>query len=400
MKILFVSNLFPDEQEPVRGLDNAAVLHELRSEKENEIRVIAPRPRLLPHHTGKNLRTAPRPEDRCFDPQYPQVAYVPCFGSRWNDALMKNGLRRSFSAAVNDWKPDVALGSWLYPAGCALSDLCEGSNTPLVLITQGSDTHQYLKNEVRRQKILKAIDRANSVICRSEDLARRLATSGAPREKLNVIYNGIDPNVFFPVDRSRSRKQLGASAESPILLFVGNLLPVKNPLFLLQAHAELNQRRTRKGIFPAKLHLIGQGPMEKTIRRETLRLQTQDHVELLGRREPDEIALRMNAANVFCLSSRNEGFPNVLLEAMACNLPVVSTDVGGIKEKIRNTAENRLVEAGSLAGFVSALEELLEKNSRPLNVRTELNWKDVAEKYEDCLHQAITSKGGRDPFRA
>lgn len=388
MNLLFVSNLFPDRGESVRGLDNATLLHWLRETQGVEIRVISPRP-------GFRAGTrSPRSEDAPFSPAFPRVSYVPRFGSRWNDRLMRMGLEKSFRRIVRDFRPDVVLGSWLFPDGCALAPLCEQAQLPLVLVTQGSDTHQYLKDAVRRRKIIEAIGLTRTVICRSGDLAKRLSAAGVPAEKLVVIYNGIDPAIFHTVDRDEARQRLGLPPEPAILLFVGNLLPVKNPLFLLRAHAALNERRAEGGLSPARLQLIGKGPMEPMLRREASRLGTSDFVDFLGQLPPREVALHMNAADALCLSSLNEGFPNVLLEAMACGLPIVSTDVGGIREKISEPANGRLVIAGDAKGYVDALEGTLRSAERGSSAGpSDLAWESVADDYFRCLREAIALGG-------
>lgn len=392
MKILFVSNLFPDIQEPVRGLDNAIILHHLKANHSHEIRVISPRSRLCPLFSEGNGGKKPREEDHLFSPQFPEVGYVPKFGSRWNDILMEMGLQSSMKVACREWKPDAVLGSWLFPDGCALSRICVKHQLPLVLITQGSDTHQYLQNSLRKRKIIEAIRQTRVVICRSGDLKKRLLETGVPEKKLRVIYNGIDPETFKPIPRETARAKLGIRYENPVLLFVGNLLPVKNPHFLLRVFALLNERRAQSGSAPAKLQIVGQGPLEGSLRKEASALASQEHIEFLGRLASNEIALRMNASDVFCLTSENEGFPNVLLEAMACGLRIVSTDVGGISEKIELPAIGRLVENDNLKGFVNAIEETLNHGPDPLQIsRFNGSWNSTAIEYEKSIEMAITS---------
>lgn len=384
MNVLFVSNLFPDNEEPVRGLDNATLLHWLRENHRFRIRVISPRP-------GFTRRARfPRTGDDVFEPAFPPVLYVPRAGSRWNDRLMLRGLRDQFIRQIKSFHPDVVLGSWLFPDGCALGQLCEQSQIPLVLITQGSDTHQYLEDAVRKRKIIQAIHRSENVICRSGDLANRLSSVGVAREKLTVIYNGIDPGTFFPVSRVEARQRLGRTGENPVLLFVGNLLPVKDPFFLLEVHAALNERRKSSGKPLTQLQLIGQGPLEASLKETSSALGSSRHVEFLGRQCPKQVALHMNAADAFCLTSINEGFPNVLLEAMACELPIVSTDVGGIREKINALSRGRLVPSGDKAAFIEALEETLsETRQNPTLTSEDFGWEPVAAAYRDCLRSAV-----------
>ncbi len=383
--LLFVSNLFPDARSPVRGLDNATLLHGLRKQFGYEIRVIVPRSVLPPGRplTQKILLHG-RPGDETIRPTYLPTGYVPWFGSRWNDLLMARALRPSFARIVRDFKPDVVMASWLFPDGCAVAALCREAGLPLVLVTQGSDTHQYLTDPIRRRKILIALDTSEAVICRSGDLAKRLESAGAAPKKLEVIYNGIDPEVFFPQNQVSAREALGIAPSLASLLFVGNLLPVKDPLFLVRAHASLSAFRTAAGLAPTRLRFIGEGPLEGAIRREAGTLGTLGEIEFLGRRNSREVALWMNASDVLCLSSVNEGFPNVLLEAMACGLPIVSTDVGGIREKVNSPPTGRLVPPGDLEGYARALNATLG-SPRPSHILEALTWEAAVTAYDRCL---------------
>ena len=353
-RLLFVSNLFPDASAPVRGLDNATLLHALESHWSGGIRVLSPRPVLAPF-SGKVANLSPRPQDAALQPRYIAAPYLPKVGSRCNDWLMERALRGPLADSVAEFSPDLILGSWLYPDGCALAGLVRAKGLPLVLITQGTDTHQYLQHPVRRRKILNAIDRSDAVICRSGDLARRLSEAGACPDKLKVIYNGVDTGLFHPGDHHDARKELQLD-DSPLLLFVGNLLPVKNPDFLLRAHAALNHRRSERRKKPAILVLIGEGPLGGHLSNLAAELGSSSQVRFEGRCTPQQVARWMQAANALCLCSHNEGFPNVILEAHASDLPVIATDVGGIAERMAGDAGDHLIAPDDLKGFADAME--------------------------------------------
>lgn len=286
MKLLFVSNLFPDEGNSVRGSDNAELLRCLRKSESFDIRVISPRPSLTAWTGNRCSVAVPSEGDSVFAPIFPKVRYLPKFGGRWNDMLMQRDLEQDFRRLINEFQPDVVLGSWLFPDGCALARLCDNERIPLVLITQGTDTHGYLGDSIRRRKIVEAIGRCEKVICRSADLARRLREAGAAPEKLHVVYNGVDPDTFRPIDSELAKQRLGIVSDAPSILFVGNFLPVKNPLFLVQAHAIWNTKRASAGKAPACLRMIGTGPLLGAIQAEAIRLGTANEVEILGRCSP------------------------------------------------------------------------------------------------------------------
>ncbi|RFC44067.1 MAG: Glycosyltransferase involved in cell wall bisynthesis [Verrucomicrobia bacterium] len=267
------------------------------------------------------------------------------------------------------------------------------------MITQGTDTHQYLNSPLRRGKILKAISRSAAVICRSGDLGRRLREAGAPPEKLRTVYNGVDLDIFQRRDRSAARAALGIAPDDAVLLFVGNLLPVKNPGMLVAALHQLNQARAIRGLRGAILNIIGTGPMERQLRHQAETLGLDGSIHFLGRQAPADVSQHMNAADVLCLASWNEGFPNVVLEAMACGLPVVSTDVGGIRERIDRPTRGLLVPAGEVPDFVAALNATLERGERvpQTEIPGDLSWAAAASAYADVLSPFGEGRKCHDP---
>jgi teichuronic acid biosynthesis glycosyltransferase TuaC len=199
-RLLFVSNLFPDSNQPIRGLDNATLLHAMRTDW--EIRVLSPRATLKP---WKSNHLTAREQDEIFSPLYVNFAYLPKIGSWCNDHFMEFFLASSFVRIIREFKPDAVLCSWLYPDGCAVARLARQHGVPLVLVTQGSDTHGYLKFPVRRRKIISAIHSSGATICRSANLAHRLHDAGAEKDKLKVIYNGVDTKIFQIRNRDDAR---------------------------------------------------------------------------------------------------------------------------------------------------------------------------------------------------
>lgn len=390
-KLLFVSNLFPDSDQPIRGLDNATLLHSMHGDW--EIRVLSPRPVLPPWH-GESLRA--REQDQEFSPLYVPCPYVPRFGSWWNDRLMARAIAPAFDRMIAEFKPDAVLCSWLYPDGCAVARLAKRHRIPVILVTQGTDTHGYLKIQVRRKKIISAIRESSAVICRSGNLANRLRGAGSDHDKLKVIYNGVDTEIFQHRDRGSVRRELNLAAKHPVLLFVGNYLPVKNPLFLIQAHAELNRRRGTRGEPPARLILIGDGAMRSAMESAITGTDCADSFDLRSRETPNEVARFMNSANLLCLTSHNEGFPNVILEAMACGLKVVSTDVGGIAELVNHPGRGLLVKTGDLAAYVDAMEKAPEGTNDSQKVTehagdADWSWEAAAQSYGDVIESAIAA---------
>ncbi len=393
-RVLFISNLFPDSTAPYFGLDNATVLHELRRTHGWDVSVVCPRPTL----SLKRLARAEggwkcREQDAVLKPQFIPVPYMPRVGSRINHQLMALRLRSILGSKAGDF--DVLLASWLYPDGCAAAMIAREVGRPCVLITQGSDTHQYLQYPQRRRLILKAITQTHGVIARSRDLARCLAEAGADAGKLHPIYNGVDLTVFRPRPQAEVRAQLGLSADARIALFVGNFLDVKNPLMLVRAFADFVKGTPEKNNL---LMMAGRGPMLDEVRNLAAKLGMADRVVLTGPLDSRQIALRMAAADFLCLSSRNEGLPNVILEAFACGLPVLSTDVGGISEVVNDPARGLLVTPGDQNAYTQGLKHMTA-TIWPRDVIAEagahFSWKNAASGYDTLLSSAVSLREER-----
>lgn len=403
--MLFISNLFPDAARRYRGLDNAVLLGYLREYFE-EIRVVAPRPTLDarlwaadPWRAGEQGGWKARGEDEWSRPVYLPVPYVPKMGGLLNDVLLARrlgGLLRRWAGA-EPWEFDGVLASWLFPDGCAVSGVMRGRGVPHLLIAQGSDVHRYLEMPLRRRKILRTLDRAGGLVTRSARLAELCAEAGAPRERLHPVYNGVDTRTFYPAaDPLAARRELGLCEQGPVVLFVGNFLPVKNPVLLVRAFAG--------AVGSGQLVMIGSGPLSGQIARVAREHGLGDRILLPGRKEPGEVAEYMRAADCLALPSWNEGVPNVILEAFASGLPIVSTRVGGIHEvwpgpDSRRAA--RLVPAGNLERFKEGLREVLaeargETGRASRQVLREhgerFEWQIAAEKYAGILKRIKPGK--------
>ncbi len=382
MKIVFVSNLFPDTTEPFRGLDNSVLLQHLLHDC--EIRVIAPRPTL----PFRKLFRAPRPIDEQFKPIYPKTLYVPKIGSSVNHLLFARAIRQPLQALRKTFDFDAILCSWMYPDGCADARVARELGVPFVLITQGSDVHVYLGMASRRKLICDAANQSFATITRSKKLAELLHQAGVAKEKLHPIYNGVDLETFRPGNRDAARKELGLPSDGKIILFVGNFLAIKNPLLLVEAHAELCRRSPQQKIH---LAMLGDGALRDALWLRANERGSAQAVHLLGRKPPAEVARYMQAADALCLSSDNEGVPNVVLEAFACGLPVVSTRVGGIPEVLSENSLGRLVEKRNLPELVAALEQTLAEKIDSEKIRKhalQFSWERTAAAYLKLVKNA------------
>jgi glycosyltransferase involved in cell wall biosynthesis len=300
---------------------------------------------------------------------------------------MSASLRRPFDQMLGTFRPDIVLSSWIYPDSCAALHVAHG-RVPLVAIAQGSDVHQYLEMPARRRAILKYLPHAAAVITRSRELAAILERATFPNSKLRTVYNGVSLETFQPRDQARARREAGLpSQDGRVLLFVGNFFPVKDPLLLVRAFARLPP-----GTPPATLVMAGGGPLEHDCRSLAGELGVASRVVFTGRQSPAEIARLMNAADLLVLPSKNEGVPNVILEAFASGLPVAASRAGGIPEVLDQPFLGRLFPPGDEAALVAALEEQLAAPRDTAAIRRHgerFSWEAAAAQYREILTAAL-----------
>ncbi len=257
-------------------------------------------------------------------PSYLTLPRRMVFGRAWRSHLA--ALRRA-----TDSPPDLIHAHCAYPDGLAAVHYGERLGAPAVITVHGHDIRDLGgSTSPWRKLVVEALDRAALVIANGPDLYERMRELGISTHKMEIIPNGVDCEVFD----SDFRRRPGERGWH--LLYVGRFTEQKGVGVLLQAMAILRQKRD-----DVRLTLIGGG--EKTGRaavfyRQTEALGLRDCVEFFDELPWSQIPRYMNAADVFVLPSFYESFGLVLVEAMACGLPLVATRCGG---------PNNLVEQGT-----------------------------------------------------
>jgi glycosyltransferase involved in cell wall biosynthesis len=182
----------------------------------------------------------------------------------------------------------------------------------------------------------------------ADDLVSRF---GVARNRIRVVHNPVDLDAIAraaaePIDPAHD-----AAWTQPAIVAAGRLADAKNYPLLIEAMSLLRRR------VPVRLFVLGQGEREAALREEIARLGLQDAVVLCGfQRNPWQYIAR---ADAFVLTSRYEGFGNVLIEAMACGVPVVATDSPGTREIVRPGVDGLLVVDHEPAAVAEALERVL-----------------------------------------
>ena len=195
-----------------------------------------------------------------------------------------------------------------------------------------------------------------TAVCRfsAESLARE---DGFAQTAIEVIPNGIDTSRYGTADRMEHRRQLGLDPHRRYITCVARFHPVKDHTTLIHAFARLAGERE-----DVDLLLAGDGPLRAELASRVRALRLDNRVMFLGVRE--DIPELLRASDVFALTSVSEAASLTLLEAMASQLPVVVTSVGGNPEIVRNGEHGFLVPRGDALTIADAIKALLEAPDR------------------------------------
>lgn len=387
MKVLLISNLFPTPAEPTRGIFTLQLARRLG--KTCDVTVVCPLP-WFPRLGGLPLPArwkvfAGLPREYMVDgirvhcPKYPML---PRLSEGFHAFLMFLGLFPEVLRLHRRFRFDAVNTQWLYPDGVAAGWIARLLKLPLVLTALGCDANLFLGQKEKRSQILASLRRATAVTAVSAGLKERLLREGFPAEKVAVIPNGVDMDVFQLKDRAACRGKLRISPRGRMILFVGQLLEVKGVRHLIDAAGRLAGAGE-----DFTLYLVGEGALGPAYRRMAEERGLSDRVLFAGARPHGEIAEWMGACDVFCLPSVREGWPNVVMEALASGRPVVASRVGGIPEVVGD-GNGVLAEPEDGGSLAEALRRACARNWDPAEVRRsveDLCWERAAELYAGVL---------------
>ncbi|WP_202840268.1 glycosyltransferase family 4 protein [Luteimonas saliphila] len=350
MRILALTNLFPTAWDPLRASFNRQQFDRLAEFHELDVMVAVDfRDRLRgPRGAAPVLRHA-RATDFTF--WYPPRIGRGLHGLAWYASLLAQRRRM-----LRDGRYDLLLASWAYPDAIGTARLAKRLGLPYVVKVHGSDLNVQAEQPSHRPQIAAALRGARAVVAVSDALVGKARALGVEPGRVHLLYNGVDGERFRPGDRAAARQALALAPEGPLVLYVGNLKESKGCVDLLEAFPAVVARQPE-----ARLAFVGSGAAAATLSRRAQQLGIADMVLLAGARPHEQLALWMQAADLLSLPSHNEGVPNVVLEAMACGLPVVATAVGGIPEVLPAHA-GILVPAHDRAALGWALGDALGRD--------------------------------------
>jgi len=380
MKILILTNLFPTPWDPARGAFNRQQFERLGQRHEVDVLTSVDFRERWSRKRGEVRTRGLRTGHFLF-------VYPPRFGRSLHAACWLLSLLVQHGRQIRAARYDCVLASWAYPDAVAAGWLARRLGIPYLVKVHGSDLNVQATHALRRPQIQAALRGAGAVVAVSHALAGKVTELGVQRSRVHVVYNGVDHALFAPGSRSEARVRLGLSADTPLLLYVGNLKSSKGCLDLLEALPAVLAIHPR-----AHLVYVGAGAIRSTLLARAAELGCAKRVQLVGEVPHGDLVHWFRAADLLCLPSHNEGVPNVVLEAMACGTPVVASKVGGIPEVVPDYA-GILVPPHAIEALSAALIQAATKSwdsARIIEHADGFRWEDNVSRVERILLGVIT----------
>jgi teichuronic acid biosynthesis glycosyltransferase TuaC len=218
-----------------------------------------------------------------------------------------------------------------YPNACVAKNIKEKYKTPYIVTLHGSDINVYAKkSKAIKLKVIESLEGAEKCIFVSERLLSTAKEMGYSGINSIIIPNGFDHMLFRPMDKDKIKRELGIKGNN--IGFVGNLIPIKGADRLPLIFKYINEKDKT-----VKFSVLGDGYLRQQIEKQCADFGLD--VTFYGRVELNKVPYYMNSIDILLLPSRNEGWPCVAMEALACHVPVVGSNNGGIPEAIDKFGE-------------------------------------------------------------
>ncbi|MDG2149089.1 MAG: glycosyltransferase [Planctomycetota bacterium] len=361
MKLLVFSTLFPNRIEPHHGVFVKTRLERYLSRHGGSAAIVAPvplAPPVGPRRWTRYRRIASEETVEGLAVEHPRFLSPPGFGDGWRASLMARGVKRSLLEHVKRTQPDVLDVHYAYPDGVAAWQLRDelsralGRRLPMVLTCRGTDLNLIPQIDSVRPQLETMLKSVDHVICVADALREVALDLGAPAGRVTTLRNGVDLERFHPGSQQEARKQVGLPGDGKVVLCVGHLVERKGQHLLIEAFA----RAFGSSAEPHRLVLVGGGdvvPLAQLARRHGV-----EHlIQFVGPVAPEALPLWYRAADVQVLASSREGWPNVVLEGLACGTPIIATKVWGTPEILRDCTAGKLVEP-TVEGLVRGLSDM------------------------------------------
>ncbi|MDO3409637.1 N-acetyl-alpha-D-glucosaminyl L-malate synthase BshA [Saccharibacillus sp. CPCC 101409] len=302
-------------------------------------------------------------------------------------------LASKMAQVVKREKLDILHVHYAVPhAVCAyLAKQMVGEDLKIVTTLHGTDITVLGQDVTLKDLIGLAINRSDAVTAVSADLIRQTREALDITRDIDLTYNFIDKRVYYPREVAGLRGDFAAPDEK-ILMHISNFRPVKRVPDVIDVFHRVNRE------MPAKLLLVGEGPDMPKVQSKIRELGLEDKIHFLGKQ--DEIAQVISLADILLLPSEKESFGLVALEAMACGVPTVGSEAGGIPELVEHGVTGYLAPIGDTEAMARYAAELLRDGSKRARMReaclerahTKFCDKKITREYEEIYYRVLGRK--------
>jgi glycosyltransferase involved in cell wall biosynthesis len=381
MRVLAFSSIYPSSRDPIRGIYNNRCLISLS--RDWEVRAVAPIYWWSRLRRPKEFLSTPHEALGGVETTYPNFWYAPKL-NRTHARSMYASTLSHVRRIRKEFPFDAVLGFFAYPDGAAAAHLADAFDCPLVINILGSDINVVPETSpAMRRQVQRGLERAQRIIVLSEPMRQRVCDLGIDPHRVIVQHNGVDRDRFFIQDREAACDRLGITPHKKRICYVGNLQRIKGVDVLIQSIPSL----VRAGMENFELAIVGGGATRESLEAQVRQLGVQDKVTFYGKCIHSEVAAWIGASDALCLPSRNEGCPNVILEALACGRPVVASAVGGVPE-LMNENNGVMAPSEDPEALADGLFRVLNRSWDPKSLERSIQlqtWDDFGAAFKSAL---------------
>ena len=300
-------------------------------------------------------------------------------------------LASKMADVIKEKKLDVLHVHYAIPhAVCAvLAREMSGENIGIVTTLHGTDISVLGQDSTMAQAIKYGIDKSDIVTTVSDALKEQTYQLINTKKEIETVYNFVDESIFKPLDSSNLKEQYGIRENERVLIHVSNFRKIKNLPDIIDTFFKVREE------MPAKLLLVGDGPEKQRMVEYVKASPYKEDVLFLGKQE--NVAELFGLSDLKLLLSETESFGLVILEGMACGVPGIGTNVGGIPEVIQHGENGFIVEPGDTEGAAQFAIELLKDEEKLIqfrqaaitSIQTKFLAKPIIDHYEQLYERLV-----------
>jgi len=390
LSVLVVTSSFPSRQNPVSGIFIKRLVDNIPAPiKVSVLTPCASEPNALPADANYQLK--------CFRYapwKWQKLAHLPggIPAALEQSILMKMLLPvfliSMFLRCVREIpKADIIHANWSVNGFiCALANMVV--RRPLVLTLRGTDISKSESSKIYNFLLRFAMRFSHVITVVSEAMYQHLVSQHPElNQKITFVPNGVENELLkIPV------RKIKTNQECLHVLVIANLIKLKNVPVVIKAISNLNKQ------LKIRLTVVGDGPEKGYLEKLSRKLGVAEYVEFVGLVDPKNIASYLKQADGLVLTSLSEGKPNVVLEAFASGLPVIASNIDGVKEMIGNNENGLLYDSGNDEMLTAKLLELFHndclyktysENGRKYILQNKLLWGDTGDHYASIYNSLV-----------